>query len=144
MIYNYLIYCILYLSCLIAETSADLSDRIIIDGYSNDFTADEEVVNDIHESSSDSYWGEYNDVKGIKVTWDNTFLYIAVDACSWDNNVILFIDVYDYYGIEDMSKVNAWQRSFNFYNINPDNFLGTWDTNDSPQFWKVQEEVRCN
>ena len=71
MIYNYLIYCILYLSCLTAETSADLSDRIIIDGYSNDFTTDEEVVSDIYESSSDSYWGAYNDVKGIKVSWDN-------------------------------------------------------------------------
>ena len=137
--YQNLICSILYLSCLFGETSADLSSRIIIDGYSNDFSFDEEVVNEIHESSSDSYWGEYNDVKGIKVTWDNTFLYLAVDACSWDNNVMLFIDVYDHYGIEDMSEVNAWQRSFKFYNINPDYFVGTWDTNDSPQFWKVQE-----
>ena len=43
------------------------------------------------ESPADSYWGEYNDVKQIKITWDQEYLYLAVDACSWDNNVMLFI-----------------------------------------------------
>ena len=89
------------------------------------------------ESPTDSYWGEYNDIKQIKATWDEQYLYIAVDACSWDNNVMLFIDVNDSYGIEDMSEMNAWQRSFKFYNMNPDFFSGTWDTNDTPQFWQV-------
>jgi len=54
--------------------------------------------------------------------------------------VLLFIDIYDDYGIEDMSELNAWQRSFKFYNCNPDFLAGTWDTNDVPQFWKVQED----
>ena len=104
---------------------------------------DEEILTDslgnLLESPADSYWGEYNDVKQIKVTWDASYLYLAVDACSWNNNVMLFIDIYDDYGIEDMSEVNAWQRSFKFYNWNPDFLVGTWDTNDIPQFWKVQE-----
>ena len=132
-----------FISVCFAVTGTDLSNRIIIDGLSHDFTNDEEILSDsignLLESPADSYWGEYNDVKQIKVTWDTTYLYLAVDACSWGNNVMLFIDIYDDYGIEDMSEVNAWQRSFKFYNWNPDFLVGTWDTNDIPQFWKVQE-----
>ena len=131
------------ISVCFAVTGTDLSNRIIIDGFSDDFTIDEEILIDsignLLESPADSYWGEYNDVKQIKVTWDASYLYLAVDACSWDNNVMLFIDIYDDYGIKDMSEVNAWQRSFKFYNCNPDFLVGTWDTNDIPQFWKVQE-----
>jgi len=142
LIYLHKIIFILLFSFCFLETGQDLSDRIIIDGQSDDFTSDEEILSNLMgdplESSSDSYWGEYNDVKQILATWDETYLYIAVEACSWDNNVMLFIDVNDAYGIEDMSEVNAWQRSFKFYNINPDFFAGTWDTNDTPQFWQVQ------
>ena len=131
------------ISVCFALTEPDLSNRIIIDGISDDFTNDEKILIDslgnLLESPTDSYWGEYNDVKQIKVTWDESYLYLAVDACSWDNNVMLFLDIYDDYGIEDMSELNAWQRSFKFYNCNPDFFVGTWDTNDIPQFWKVQE-----
>ena len=131
------------ISVCFAVTGTDLSNRIIIDGFSDDFTIDEEILSDsignLLESPADSYWGEYNDVKQIKVTWDASYLYLAVDACSWGNNVMLFIDIYDDYGIKDMSEVNAWQRSFKFYNWNPDFFVGTWDTSDIPQFWKVQE-----
>ena len=130
-------------SVCFADTGADLSSRITIDGVSTDFEDDEVILSDslgnLLESPTDSYWGEYNDLKQIKVTWDESYLYIAVDACSYNNNVMLFIDIYDDYGIEDMSILNAWQRSFKFYNCNPDFFVGTWDTNDSPDFWKVQE-----
>ena len=133
----------IFISFCFSITEIDLSNRIIIDGFSHDFTVDEEILTDslgsLLESPADSYWGEYNDVKQIKVTWDASYLYLAVDACSWDNNVMLFIDVDDDYGIEDMSELNAWQRSFKFYNWNPDFLVGTWDTNDIPQFWKVQE-----
>jgi len=131
------------ISLCFAETEADLSNRIIIDGISNEFSTDEEILCDsvgtLLESPNDSFWGEHNDVKQIKATWDENYLYLAVDACSWDNNVLFFIDIFDDYGIEDMSELNAWQRSFKFYNFNPDFFVGTWDTNDTPQFWKVQE-----
>ena len=138
-----LIIAFILISFCFSETEPDLSNRIIIDGISNDFTFDENILIDslgiLLESPSDSYWGEYNDVKQIKITWDESYLYLAVDACSWGNNVMLFIDIYEDYGIEDMSELNAWQRSFNFYNCNPDFFVGTWDTNEIPQFWKVQE-----
>ena len=100
-------------------TELDLSNRIVIDGFSEEFTLDEYILSDslgsLLESPTDSYWGEYNDVKQIKVTWDTTYLYISVDACSWDNNVLLFIDTDNSYGIENMIDLNAWQRSFTFY-----------------------------
>ena len=131
------------ISVCFSQTDTDLSDRIMIDGISDDFTTNENILSDLDgsllESPLDSYWGEYNDVKQIKATWDASYLYIAVDACSWENSVLLFIDVDNSYGIQDMNQINAWQRSFKFYNINPDFFVGTWDTNDTPQFWKVKE-----
>ena len=137
------IFSFFFISICYSITDVDLSNRITIDGISDDFSSDERVLNDLSgnllESPLDSYWGEYNDVKEIKVTWDESYLYLAVDACSWGNNVMLFLDLYDDYGIQDMSEINAWQRSFQFYNLNPDFFVGTWDTNDTPQFWKVQE-----
>lgn len=137
---------LLVLTISFALTEQDLSSRIIIDGYSSDFSADENVLKDtlgnLLESPTDSYWGENNDVKQLKATWDEDYLYIAVDAVSWDNNVMLMIDIYDDYGIEDMSEMNAWQRSFKFYNMNPDFFFGTWDTNNDPQFWKIEENTK--
>ncbi|MCD4817521.1 MAG: hypothetical protein K8S23_02390 [Candidatus Cloacimonetes bacterium] len=128
---------------LVSETAPNLSSRIEIDGYSDEFINDEVMLVDslgnTLESDNDSYWGEHNDIKQIKITWDQDFLYLAVDACSWDNNVILFIDIYDDYGIEDMTSLNAWARKFYFFNFNPDFFLATWDKNENPQFWKMTE-----
>ncbi len=128
---------------LYSVTDDDLTDRIIIDGYSSEFADDEIILVDslgnLLELPNDSFWGEYNDVKQIKVTWDEANLYVAVDACSWDNNVMLFFDIYDDYGIQDLQELNTWKRSFKFYNLNPDFFLATWDTNNNPQFWKVRE-----
>ena len=141
-IMNNKFYVIIFISLAFCVTGIDFSDRIIIDGLSDEYTLDEFVLSDsvgnLLESPADSYWGEYNDIKQIKVTWDLNSLYIALDACSWDNNVLFYLDIFNDYGIEDMSQMNAWQRSFKFHNLNPDFFIGTWDTNDSPQFWRVQ------
>lgn len=124
-------------------TGSDIYDRFILDGISDEFTEDEYVLRDSAgvslESETDSYWGEYNDLRQIKVTWDDTNLYIAVDACAWDNNVILYLDIYDDYGLEDQTELNTWKRNFKFYNFNPDFFLATWDTNTDPQFWMIRE-----
>nr|MBC8383971.1 hypothetical protein [Candidatus Cloacimonadota bacterium] len=109
-----------------------------------DFTPDENILVDslgiVLESPYDSFWGEYNDLHQIKVTWDENNLYVAVDGCSWDNNVILYFDIYDDYGIENMRDMNTWMRAFKFYNQAPDFFLATWDTNDNPQFWMLASD----
>ena len=142
---------LLLFSICFSITADDLSNEISIDGVSDELDYYDKILVDdngsLLESPQDSYWDnpEYNDVKQIKVTWDLEYLYIAVDACSWGNNVMLFIDIYDDYGIEDMSELSnledseTWRRSFHFYNLNPDFFVATWDTNDNPQFWKVEE-----
>ena len=143
---KYLLLLIFCYSTLFAITGNNLSNRISIDGYSTDFTPDEYIFRDTLancidaslESSNDSKWGIYNDIRDIKVTWDNTYLYIAVDASSWGNNVMLFLDIYDDYGIKNMQDMNTWKRAFKFYNTNPDFFLATWDTNADPQFWAVR------
>ena len=97
------------ISVCFSQTDTELSDRIMIDGISDDFTTNENILSDLDgsllESPLDSYWGEYNDVKQIKATWDASYLYIAVDACSWENSVLLFIDVDNSYGIQDMNQI---------------------------------------
>jgi len=141
---NSLIILLLLISAVaFSITDVDLSQRIIIDGVTDDFTTDEFLLIDedgnILESPTDSFWGEYNDLHQIKFSWDEESLYIGVDGFSWDNNVILYIDIYDDYGVENMLDMNTWTRAFKFYNLNPDFFLATWDTNDNPQFWMMQE-----
>ncbi len=140
----FLVLFLMFFSQAFTTTADDLSSRIVIDGYSDDFTSNEELfikypLSESQELDDDSWWGEYNDVKQIKLTWDLNNLYIAIDACSWNNNVIYFLDIYDDYGIQDMLNLNTWMRAFKFYGTNPDFFLATWDTNDNPQFWKVRE-----
>jgi hypothetical protein len=134
---------LLAINLLFSQTADDLSSRLVIDGFSAEFTDYECVIVDSSgnslESESDSRWGQYNDIRQIKVTWDANNLYLAVDACSWGNNVILFLDIYDDYGIDKMNDLNTWKRSFYFYNQNPDFFLATWDTNSNPQFWVMEE-----
>lgn len=134
---------ILAVQWLFSQTASDLSTRIIIDGFSNEFTNFEKVIVDSLgnslESASDSRWGKFNDLRQIKATWDETNFYVAIDGCSWGNNVILFLDIYHDYGIQKMNDLNTWKRSFHFYNQNPDFFLATWDTNSNPQFWLVEE-----
>ena len=149
--FNRILLIISLLSIGFSITVEDLSNEITIDGISNELDYYDRILIDdngkLLESPQDSRWDnpEYNDVKQIKVTWDSANLYLAVDACSYGNNVLLFIDIYDSYGIENMSQLNnlddsaTWRRSFSFYNLNPDFFVGTWDTNDTPQFWKVEE-----
>ncbi|MCF7913434.1 MAG: hypothetical protein K9M99_12980 [Candidatus Cloacimonetes bacterium] len=139
-----LIFLIFFIPLLLqGVTGADIYDRFLLDGIGGEFTEDEYILRDSTggslESETDSFWGEYNDIGQIKVTWDATNLYVAVDACSWGNNVILYIDIFDDYGMQDQSDLNTWMRNFKFYNFNPDFFLATWDTNTNPQFWKVRE-----
>ncbi len=134
--------------CLFAGSSQDIGERIQIDGYTNDWQTDEYLLMDADgnslEGANDSHWGEYNELTQVRATWDNEYLYLGVDGVCKENNVILFIDIYDDYGITDMTDLRAWQRAFQFYNLSPDFFIGTWDTNTAPQFWRVDEGSRTS
>jgi hypothetical protein len=129
-----------------AVTAVDLSGRMVIDGLTDEWEPDESLLqtNDtdpgnpvLEESLSDSKWGFNNDVNQIRVTWDRMFLYVAVNAIIWDNNVILLFD-YQPGGMSAMTELNSWRRNFVFQGFRPDAFLATWDNNTQPQVWTVQ------
>lgn len=140
--FGILILCYMIPLFLSALTATDLSSRVIIDGYSTDFASDEAILTEsdgaLLEYNDDSRWGTYNDVRMIKLTWDAQYLYVAVDACSWNNNVLLMIDAFPDAGVVNMSDLGSWKRAFRFYRTNPDFFLATWDTNSTPQFWRMR------
>ncbi|MBZ0269212.1 hypothetical protein K8I85_13745, partial [bacterium] len=129
-----------------ARTALDLTDRMVIDGLTDEWESDESLLqtNDLdpgnpvrEESLSDSKWGFNNDLNQIHVTWDASFLYVAVDAIIWDNNTILLFD-YKAGGMTAMTELNSWRRNFVFQGLRPDLFLATWDNNTQPQVWSVQ------
>jgi hypothetical protein len=78
-----------------------------------DWDADELFYED---PVGDSAWGPFNDLQGLRVTWDPGGIYLAVSGALWDvpagqsgqNSVNLYIDV-DYgkrTGIADLSLIN--------------------------------------
>ena len=126
-----------------ATTAMDLSGRILIDGITDEWQPDESVfqMNTSNpgepvpeESISDSEWGFFNDLNQIRITWDADFLYVAVDAIIWNNNVILLFDT-EPGGMTEMTNLNSWRRNFTFQGLRPDLFVATWDGNTLPQAW---------
>ena len=82
----------------LAVTARDLSARIRIDGFTNDFTADESVfgfnaeLGAAEEAVDDSKWGVNNDLNNIRITWDAANLYVAGEGRTWGNNMVILID----------------------------------------------------
>jgi hypothetical protein len=77
-----------------ATTANSLSGRIVIDGMLDDYDADEFVLDDsstVTESATDSRWGNDNDIARVALTWDRTYLYIGVEARTFDSFLELFI-----------------------------------------------------
>jgi hypothetical protein len=77
-----------------ATTANSLSGRVVIDGVLNDYAADEWVLDDstsLPETSHDSSWGSDNDIARVALTWDRTYLYIGVEARTFDSFLALFI-----------------------------------------------------
>lgn len=128
----------------IGITDLDISQRIKVDSLMVSYFTEDEVLmktgsGTLLEYPDDSFWGINNDVKQLKVSWDRQYFYVELDAACWGNNVILFFDIYDDYGFTNMRDLNTWKRAFQFYGMNPDFLLATWDGNTIPQFWKVRE-----
>lgn len=124
---------------VLAVTAPDLRPRIQIDGFTQDYTADEVVfgltaAGHPEERPDDSAWSEFNDVRQIRVTWDRRRLYLAVEATIWGNNVVLAADVLEGRGLTSMRNLNSWRRLFDFIPaFAPDLFGATWDTNTEPR-----------
>ncbi len=130
-----------------AKTARDLSARMRIDGYTNEFILGDEDVFGYNSSGvfqeprDDSKWGYSEELLQIRVTWDAQYLYFAVEGVCWDNNIILFLDTLPNRGMSDMSNLNSWKRNFMFDQtarfpgdeFAPDVFGATWDRNTSPR-----------
>jgi hypothetical protein len=77
-----------------ATTANSLSARVVIDGALDDYTADEWVLDTgttLREVPGDSHWGSDNDITRVALTWDREFLYIAVEARTFDSFLELFV-----------------------------------------------------
>ena len=129
-----------------ARTARDLSARMHIDGYTNDFiTGDEDMFGIdprsglLQESLNDSPW-QNNEITQLRITWDEQYLYIAGEGIIWGNNMMLLLDTVPGRGLADMTNLNSWRRNFTFDQFGryagdeflPDIFGATWDTNLFP------------
>ncbi len=139
-----------------AETALDLSGRIVIDGFTSDYTDDETIFQPLpggglEESTIDSKWGKFNDVNNVRVTWDAKYVYVAVDGYIFDNNTMIFFDTLpspdgQSAGWTNFSSiVGGWKRAVSFPEtldtargivLAPDLFLASWDNNTTPQIWQ--------
>ncbi len=131
----------------LAVTARDLGSRLVIDGYTTDFTDDESVFgfneaeDALEEPINDSKWGSNDDLNQIRITWDARNLYLAGEGRIWDNNMMLFIDSVPSLGLSDLTAVNSWRRNIYFDTTSvaagggfgPDLFAATWDRNTSPR-----------
>lgn len=127
-----------------AVTEPDLSGRMTIDGYTNDYSPDEAVFGLTaaglpEEAPDDSRWSPQNDVRQIRISWDVRRLYVAVEGTIWGNNMILAIDSMTERGVSTMSLLNSWRRAFDFVpGFDPDLFACTWDENTAPRLLRHQ------
>ena len=133
-------------ACSWATTARDLSQRIVIDGFTGEWAADEQLfgynatLKLPEESTEDSKWGVNNDISQVRVTWDAYNLYLAGDAKTWGNNLVIWVDVIPGRGMTTMSGLNSWSRNFTFdvsdaahdNDFAPDLFGATWDGNPTP------------
>jgi hypothetical protein len=129
-----------------ATTARSLSERILVDGFTTDWEADESLfgynaaLKMLEEPTDDSKWGVNNDISQVRVTWDADTLYFAGDAKIWGNNLVILVDVLPDRGMATMSGLNSWSRNFTFDTTDvvhnndfaPDLFGATWDQNPTP------------
>ncbi len=130
-----------------ATTAIDLTDRIVVDGFANEYDDDETLfqlspAGVREESTIDSQWGRFNDINNIRLTWDADFVYVAVEGYIFDNNTMIFFDTLpspdgQNEGWESFSSMEGgWRRAVSFDNgLAPEVFLATWDGNTTPQLW---------
>lgn len=102
-------------------TAPDLSSRIRIDGRAVEYTDDEWILDGttaFGESENDSRWGADNDVWRIATTWDETYLYIAIEG-SIHSTALMAVLEHAGGGIPDLISAGPIRRNIEFYSILP-------------------------
>jgi hypothetical protein len=94
--------------------------------------------------SNDSEWTASNEIDGLYVTWDSTFLYIAIDGIVNANSWIMYFDVDPggTNGETDLTAIDAWERgaTFTFPGFECDFQYGCYQHQgifDSDSFFKI-------
>jgi len=102
-------------------TAPDLSSRIRIDGRVAEYTDDEWILDAatvFRERDHDSRWGATNDVWRIAATWDETYLYIAVEGSIHDSALMVFLE-HAGSGVPDLISTASIRRNIEFFGILP-------------------------
>jgi hypothetical protein len=109
----------------LSATAPDLRSRIRIDGRADEYTPDEWILDantDFRESPVDSRWGADNDIHRIAVTWDETYLYIAVEAAAHSTALMTFLE-HAPRGAADLVSAGPLRRNVVFSGIAPNLIL---------------------
>lgn len=138
-----------------AQSAADLSWRLRIDGRSDDFTAVEAVFRNAdvcpsilppdscmsdEERDGDSVASHLQDVQQIRVTWDAVHLYVAADARVSGAALVLWLD-YRPGGLAETNSLPHWRRAVRFgAGLRPDAFLAVRDAAATPDLFLVDGE----
>jgi len=108
-----------------STTADDLSSRIHIDGDVSDYQADEWVLDAYTpwpEAADDSRWAVNNEIRRVAVTWDSTFLYIAVDCVTWDSGVMAWLQ-YGAGGLGEQEAAGLFRRNVDLAALRPNIFV---------------------
>jgi len=102
-------------------TAPDLTSRVRIDGRVTEYTPDEwilDLTTDFRESDHDSRWGANNDVWRIATTWDENYLYIAIEGSFHDSALMAFLE-HAGGGIPDLISAGTIRRNIEFSSVLP-------------------------
>jgi hypothetical protein len=102
-------------------TAPDLSSRIRIDGRTVEYSDDEWILDAatvFRESDSDSRWGASNDAWRIAATWDETYLYLAIEGSIHQSALMAFLE-HTGGGVPDMISAGSIRRNIEFFGILP-------------------------
>lgn len=104
-----------------STTADDLTSRIHIDGDVSDYQADEWVLDATTpwpEAPDDSRWAVNNEIRRVAVTWDSTFIYIAVDCVTWDSGVMVWLQ-YGAGGVGQLDAAGLFRRNIDLGELRP-------------------------
>jgi hypothetical protein len=122
-----------------ATTAVSLSDRIAIDGDLSDWAADEWVLDEnstVPEGGGDSRWGVNEEILRVGITWDATFLYLAVEFRA-ENGSLLAALGYAPGGWATLDGAGTFRRAIDFpFAIN---LLALASTRDLPTIARVDD-----
>jgi hypothetical protein len=105
----------------LGASAPDLSSRIRIDGNVSEYTQDEWVLDTataFREFPDDSRWGADNDIHRIAVTWDTTFLYIAIEGEYQSSALMAFLE-HAARGVPDLISAGPLRRNVAFSSLTP-------------------------